>query len=759
MTLDTPTSHLELVQGQSNKKFSSPGVLKHIEEEALQASRRLMDHMFSATDDLFYELSKRATSNNEQNLYFESMREIRIKKEGLISAFLQQLSSNFEKLLNPAEERPSAESITDAEHLSIVEGDELEIELALKNMSNRARESYKNELYELSIRLDHLLLQASVDEENNPLDPQQISCAFVRACVEKLHISIKTRLILFKLFEKHVLKQLGHIYSDANQLLVETGILPKVPKSLNKSGSETQTDGGEKAADTASSPEQPTPTAQQAAPVNHDTISITPTALASLMAAVRNVDGHASSGQGQNYYFYASNPGPTIPAQDLASILTARQPIVDHKMARSEPKVVLRDLVNELLQKNNPSTPNSLNQSDEDTINLVAMFFDKILEDPDLPIVVQSLICRLQIPVLKIALKDSSFLSDNNHPARKLINTITRAGIQFDESKPLERDPLYRTIVDGIQSINRQHTRDDSIFTLVQSELEQLIDKESKKSTVVENRTNQTEVGKAKIRNAKTFAQSSLFDKLKDEKLPDTVSQFLTNTWLQVLVITYIKDGKEGALWVENEQLISDLIWLCKSHSDERSKARAQRLKPEILGRIEKGLELAIDNPSTRKTRIDEIEQTIETIVKDGATTPINFRNLDNSQKETLGKSEGAKKSWDEMTALERQQSQHEELSSKFYIKAKEIPEGTWIEYQEEDGKYNRCKLSKKIDADTYIFVNRFGFKSVEKSRRELAYDMQFKKAKVLDGRPIFDRVLERIVSRFQEDAAALARG
>lgn len=755
MTLDTPTSHLELVKGQSEKKFSSPGVLKHIEDEALQASRRLMDHMFSATDDLFYELSKRATSNNEQNLYFESMREIRIKKEGLILAFLQQLGSNFENLLYPPRNIPQTESVTDAEHLSIVEGDELEIELALKNMSNRARESYKNELYELSIRLDHLLLQASVDENNNPLDPQQISSAFVRACIEKLNISIKTRLILFKLFEKHVLKQLGHIYADANQLLVETGILPKVPKSLNKKSESSKPE--EKKPDVSSASAAPPHSETADQPTDSgNTISLTPAALASLMSAIRGVNNQAS-GQEQNYYFYANNPGPAIAAQDLASILTTKQPVVDHRMARSEPKVVLRDLVNELLQKNNPATPNSLNQTDEDTINLVAMFFDKILEDPDLPIVVQSLICRLQIPVLKIALKDSRFLSENNHPARLLINTITKAGIQFDESKPLERDPLYRTIVDGIQSINRQHTRDDSVFTVVQAELEELIARESRKSTIVENRTNQTEIGKAKIRNAKAFAQSSLFDKLKDEKLPETISQFLTNTWLQVLVITYIKDGKEGALWVENEQLISDLVWLCKSHSDERSKARAQRLKPEILGRIEKGLELAIDNSSTRKSRIDEIEQTIESIVQDGAVKAVTFRNLDTKQKETLGKSADAKKSWDEMTALERQQTQHEELSSKFYLEAKDLAEGTWIEFQEANGKINRCKLSTKIDADTYIFVNRFGFKSAEKSRRELAYDMQFKKAKVLDGRPIFDRVLEHIVSHFQQNASPIA--
>lgn len=754
MATDNPSNHLELVQGRSPgaRPVSSPGVLKHIEESALASSRQLMEHMFSATDDLFYELSKRASSNNEQNLYFESMREIRIKKEGLIGAFLQKLSENFTDILTNKSSKPSTAREDEEVNLSIVEGDELEIDLALKNMSNRAKESYKNEIYELAIRLDHLLLQSTVTEENNPLNPFKVSEAFVLACLDKLKISIKTRLILFKLFEKHVLKQLGHIYSDANHLLIEAGILPKVPKSLIKNAS------GDSAHSRNEAPEKnESARARGAASSNlgpdqtQESIAITPEALATLMTAVRNAPH--SGVNGVPYAFYASNPGPALAVQDLVNILTSKQPIVDHRIARSEPKVVLRDLVNELLSKNNPTQPNSLKQTEEDTINLVALFFDQILEDPDLPIVVQSLICRLQIPVLKVALRDASFLTNYEHPARKLINSITKAGLQFDDSKPLERDPLYRTIVDGIQTINRQQSADDSVFAIIQSEIDELLQKESRKSHIVESRTTQTEMGKAKVRNAKAYAQTTLFDKLKDQQLPGVISNFLTNTWLQVLVITYIKEGNDGAKWVENEQLISDLVWLCKAHQDERSKARAQRIKPEILTRIENGLELAIDNPETRKTRISEIEQIISSVITGIDIADVEFKGLDNSQIEALGRADDSNKSWDEMTALERQQSQYEELSSKFFTLAKEIKEGRWVEFQETDGKLIRCKLSKKIDADNYLFVNRFGFKVKETSRRQLAYDMQFSRAKVLNSAPIVDRIFESLLNRFQDAA------
>ena len=106
------------------------------------------------------------------------------------------------------------------------------------------------------------------------------------------------------------------------------------------------------------------------------------------------------------------------------------------------------------------------------------------------------------------------------------------------------------------------------------------------------------------------------------------------------------------------------------------------------------------------------------------------------------------------MTALERQQSKYEELSGKYYQMAKDIPEGTWLEYFDQDtSRQLRCKLSAKIDADTYIFVNRFGLKLMEKTRRQFAYDMQFNKAKPLDTRPMFERIMERVVRTLKSAA------
>jgi len=678
------------------------------------------------------------------------MREIRIKKLGLVNQFTQEFNQFFENLVNNVEAKPAKEQQNGP--LSIVEADKLEVELAFTNMVGRARETYKETLYELSIRFDHFLTQTSVDEDNNPLDPQQLSEVFIEACSKQLQINIKTRLILFKLFEKHVLKQLGHIYSDANEVLIDSGILPTVPKYLNKN------------ADAPAKPEAPSAPAEEipaAAPPQQPMLqasfSLDMGVLANIMSAARSQNSSLFCAPGTKpegshaYYLYSSNPGPVMASPELASLLTKTQPIVDRQLTSGDtPKNVVTDLVHQLLSKQNPDTPQALEQADEDVINLIAMFFDTVLDDSQLPPVVQSLICRLQIPLLKVALRDKSFLTDPEHPAKQLVNVITDAGFGVDESKPLERDPIYRKIADCVQTINRQFKADDNIFDEIYAEIKQQLEKEKRKTNIVENRTNQAEEGKSKIKQARASSQNALYGRLKDARLPETISSFLTNTWLQVLVITHLKHGKDSAEWVEIENVIIDLMWLCQKHEDERSKLRKQRLTPEVLQRIENGLEAAIDNPESRAAKVKAVEEALNDVDAQDVDKE-SYVELSNDQREALGKADPEQKDWDDMSALERQQTRYEELSNKFYMEARNVPVGVWIDYENENnGRKMRCKLSAKIDAENYIFVNRLGLKSMEKTRRQFAYDMQFKKAVILDNAPLFDRIMQSVISHLR---------
>lgn len=788
----TKPGHLELINQRGREPIQPPKLLAHIRKTTMGHCEELLAHLFSATDDLFYDLSKRATSNHEQNLYFEAMREIRIKREGIAKKFLSAINTDFSDLID-THSNGGFESFEDDEEepsrLSIVEGDDLEIDLARSNMVSRTRHIFKEELYELTTRLDHLLLQIEIDEDNNPLDPNQLSVAFIDSSQDSLEVDIKARLILLKLFEKHVLKQLGHIFADANQILMDAGILPKVPKNLDDrvihgGGGATAAGHGHSTGAGESSQQEAAGAAAAGnvgaagsavgfASAQAPAFRMGYDALGMLMAAARNnyvpstgttgSHGAASAGSnpgfvaaklpsGVNCYIYSTNPGPVMAAPELTALLTQSQPSFDQKLsAENRPQNIIGDLVGQLLGQKNPSQPQSLEQNEENVINLVAMFFDQILADEALPVEVQTLLCRLQIPILKLALRDQSFFSNPQHPARKLINRITEVGVSLDNSKSLERDPLFRKIAEIVQSINRQYKADDNIFAELQAQLDALVEREAKKSSIVEQRTTQTESGKSRIKHARSAAQTSLYNKMRSQDLPEVVREFLTGQWLQVMVITYLKTGGESTEWVSNEQTASDIIWMCQEHTDARSVQRRERLMPELLDRIETDLESAVDNQDARRAKVNALESALRSL-PEAAEVQETVAPLSEEQKEALGKGQDAPKSWEEMSAIERQQARYEELSAHYFEMAKNMPEGTWLNYfNEETGRQSRCKLSSKIDADTYIFVNRLGFKVLEKTRKQFAYDMQFGRANPIDDRPFFDRIMNRVVDDLQE--------
>ena len=183
---------------------NKPNLLERIQDQTLASADQFLKHMFTALDDLFYELSKRASTNNEANLYFESMRELRIKKNEVCELFLAEINSNFDELTSPP---PSLNQVHQETHLAMVDGDDLEIDIARKGMASRTQDTFKKELYEIATRLNHVILQTEITEKNIPISPDKVSDAFVRACQDTLELNIKTRLIVFKLFEKHVLQQ------------------------------------------------------------------------------------------------------------------------------------------------------------------------------------------------------------------------------------------------------------------------------------------------------------------------------------------------------------------------------------------------------------------------------------------------------------------------------------------------------------------------------------------------------------------------
>lgn len=436
-------------------------------------------------------------------------------------------------------------------------------------------------------------------------------------------------------------------------------------------------------------------------------------------------------------------------SNELLSALSGLQ--IEHSNNIETATNNLHALIDLILSKANPGKPQSVLQNDEEAINLVAMFFDFILDDTNMHERFQALISRLQIPVLKIALKDRSFFKNSAHPVRKFINTIASTAIGWESNDP-ENDKLYKLVTEHVHYIVENYQENDGIFASKLSELNLAIEKNEHRRSLIENRTKQAAKGQAITSTAKNIVQKTLLDLLKKTALPIEISDFLIDHWQPFMIFIFIKKGKDSPEWLDATQVVHDLIWACQTQEDAKSIVRLEKIKSSLLARIQVGLE----HHNNDKENLLKICHNVLEIIQmaQNNKAELDIHPISPSQAQQLGHTPGGgSKNWKEMTAIERQQAQHESTDFEFIKKAEEMPLNTWMNYHLiDENRTIRCKLASRLEInDSYIFVNRFGFKALEKSRRDFAHDLQKQRISLLESTPLFDRAIENIGSNFKK--------
>src|SRR5690606_30674965 len=324
------------------------------------------------------------------------------------------------------------------------------------------------------------------------------------------------------------------VLEEGNRLLVHAGVLPHLKYSATKTAVTPKT--------SAPATERTVAPAGATAPGTEQE-NLFPQ-IQELLGALR-----ASSPTSSHHTYNTQIAAQPLSDQDLLALLSQLQPArpLDNLAEGPVQAIDLRTAITHLLedQAKKSGTAPTLNEADEDLINLVSMLFDFILDDYNLSSPVQVLISRLQIPILKVVIKDKSFFSKATHPARKLLNSLARAGIGWSSSDEKSRDKLYNQIHTVVQRILNEFDGDISLFETLNQEFEQFLERENRKSSLVEQRTRESERGRIKSQKAQEAVDRLLKEKVARYDLPESVHDILVHGWSRVMFLAYLRDDAE----------------------------------------------------------------------------------------------------------------------------------------------------------------------------------------------------------------------
>ena len=742
--------------GQMRRGLGSGPGTQALREVRDLASNRLKQHvgrMMEKIDDALFARAEKAESNMVQTRYFDAMRELRIIRQDIEDDFIAGFNARF----NQGVPRPGQGSqsfnlnFEDDSALGLVGKDDMEEDLAITNMVTKTRGTCTQSLYSLDKRIGFLIRDPDLERWQNPLGPEAVCEAF-REAAKRIETGLEIRLVIFKLFDQHVICFMDEVYKELNQLLIKLGVLPEIRATVRRSNHPLPP------------PQAPmVPGASFETPAQGYGSGEYVTGGQGYSGAPMNHTGYPGLHPGLSAGGYY--PGGGTPASLTALTFLQQGGVAaanDHGAGFSvEPGALSSGQINILHGIKASSAFQELGKAGDMTIDIVAMLFDYILDDPNIPDVMRALIGRLQIPLLKVALLEREFFTRKSHPARQLLNRLAATAVGWDERLGND-DPLYRKVESIVQTIIDKFDDDTSLFAKLLEDLDEFLHQEEERAELRAERSAKVMEGQERLEAAKSTTLEEIEPRINGEANLDFVREFVTKHWKNLLFITCARQGKDSDTWKQAVATMDDLIWSVKPKHTLEERKRLVAMQPTLLSSLRSGME-RLSVPATER------DDFIARLVHAHGRTAVNMTSEEDTQETPR---ESASVSPEDSSASpqeppvgpvtktpaaatptkRRKQAEPAPITDEYSERVRMLKTGTWMEINGSDGKAMRAKLSWISPiTGTYLFTDRQGLKAGNLTLDELAKLLRSGQARVLADTPLMDRAVSTVLKQYQQ--------
>ncbi|AYG43527.1 DUF1631 domain-containing protein [Pseudomonas sp. Leaf58] len=685
-----------------------PVVLLQVRDKAALQLRQGLQALFDNADDTLFEMADKAFDRSDQNLYFEAMRDLRLKRKSIERGFLDRFYDAFARigqldLLAPLVEPGNMHGKAQGERASAVEG-----------MVARVLSQNGIALQQLGLRLQ-ALLERPLHEQHNPLAPAAL-CGYFLDAGRNLGVGLRVKLVLLRLFERYVLREADVFYGEANQLMAAAGVLPELPQAPRRRAEDRRIN-------------------TRRGPANLGQVVGADAAGQAVFASLQTLLAPARGQFAPRVQAVAA--AQPISTADLLRLLShlqhyvpATEEVDDFELGPQLEQLLMRVSVRSGVRRR-------IEVADEDMINLVGLLFAFIQNDDNLPASLRVLIARLHIPLLKVALLDKGLFSRANHPARRLLNEIASAAIGWQSASEGLRDSLHLRVERVVQRLLNDFAEDIGLFAELLDDFLAFSQDERRRHELLEQRTRDAEEGRARAQQARQQVQHVLNQRLRGRMLPQVVVEMLVQVWSQVLLLAWLKQGEASQAW--RDALLTVDTLLASITPPHEPQALLQQV-PGLLKALREGLaSVALDSAATREFFL-QLEQ-------------LHLRACAGTEQQPGGEGPPLSDVWvaadivltiAEEPACAPVQGAGGQAAALRQVQRLRI--GTWVEVLDEDQPL-RCKLVARIDSsDRLVFANRTGMKVREWNAASLAQALHRGEVRVLDDGLLFERALQAVV-------------
>jgi hypothetical protein len=505
--------------------------------------------------------AERARHHTQQQDYYSSRQRVLQDRTQFEQRFSEQLVATFNALdttAAPATATATSTTIgkTAWQSLELLDPVAQELTMAVDQLGARGEVRHSGVLYELGYRLAVLISAPPLEGAKLPLGPHALAQAFHQASSE-LELPLAHQLMLLQSFDQWVIQPLAHLYDAINTQLQEDGILPQlrsipIPRHL----SNKQSRPARKETATASSDEA-TPHADAAAASSGSGGSIE--VLESLRDLLAQQRTNQASATGQPAGLVA---GPEELQIALGALQQHLAQVTDHASRELRSAARLRE---ELLTQLNVGKPSGaprtqLSNEQGDTVELVAMLFEQLGQQLQQGGNARALLGDMQLPVLRMAVADQDFFEKREHPARKLLDTVTAAANDWLDGSDDESNRPLANKLEQLVARASQEPPSAGLYTTLLADIEHHLGLLTRKAQAAERRHVEAAQGRERLDQARHRAGQLMAERFAQSPPRGLLRALLDRAWSDVLALTLLRHGEDSEAFGKQLAITDQLL-------------------------------------------------------------------------------------------------------------------------------------------------------------------------------------------------------
>lgn len=673
--------------------------------------------------------SEAVKANNDQsaNAYMALAEKVKQKQANLQHVVMQAIADPVEAFNALLEKRKAM-----SDRLSVIDKHEFEDWLVSRVLVMRCESEYQSLLLPLKLRLDALGV-GDKRHHQSVFGPALLVSSF-HPVVQALIVDSATEKLIFRVFEQKVMLSLKGLYEGLNAILIRHNVLPKLkikqpkvsavkPKpsptktegasaslQANKQKNNTshvQPSGNQNSQQAVTEPLRQTDNLNELVDQHSQTFSLPPFSAPreskhsfsenqkTAQSALTNISNLLRSLRGQEIKEISDNQGVKKEAytpkefDEGLAVLQATSRDIDWNEA---PKRLI-----DRVQDHLPETgqEKAIDDEKQAAIDVVDRFFLSMRSNPRINSEAKQYLLQLEVPVLKVLVKDEQFFEDQQSSVRAVMNRIAQLGAKGSTLSAANREKVSGLVA----KIVEEFESDTAIFDHVLIELDQLLERQN--SLYVKNveRVAAAAEGTHRVEEAGLAVTNAINERIAHKFVPSAVVTLINEGWKEYLNLTYIKCGETSEQWQEALSVIDRLI----------AYAEDPRIPIDIkviLPKIQEGLKLVSGNNEASL----KVRSALKAFI---LNAPKGLHLSEKAQQYAIPESE------DDLVKRNLHKSQ--ELKD-WIVKIKTISLGAWLTFQKTDTDTTYMRLVWVAKGfSKFVFVNHQGRKVIELGLFKLA--------------------------------------